>query len=74
MRRHMSMHELADDVLRQASATAQTKTAQAAMNVDSLGVMAQQLIKLANEIRQSQSESLTYDDIALVAEGRRAKR
>lgn len=73
MRRHVSMDQLAHEILSEVAATPSptVKTASAESHASEL---AQLLIKVANEIRSAPDDSLSYDDIAVAAEARLGKR
>jgi len=75
MRRHMTMEQLARDVLQAAATAKQEKTASAVQAKGSLNTeMAQLLSKVASEVRNYNSQELTYADVAAVAEARRGQR
>lgn len=69
MRRHMSMDELARDVLADVRSVSTEKTASDGMTTE-LGIL---LCKMAEEIRSDASAELTYADLVRAAEVRRAR-
>lgn len=73
MRRHISMDQLANDILRQAAEASSSSEKTAQQSLKTVTELAESLTKLANEIRKSKAESLTYHDIAQAAEGRLGK-
>lgn len=73
MRRHMSMDQLAGEILRQAAEASASSEKTATQSVKTVSELAENLMKLANEIRKSKEDSLTYHDIARAAEGRLGK-
>lgn len=71
MRRHMSMDELARDVLSAVKTAELEKTAHVAPTMTTeLGSL---LCKIAEEIRHSPTADLTYADVVAVSEARRAR-
>lgn len=74
MRRHITMDQLATDILRQASEASSATEKTSAYSLKAVSDIAENLVKLANEIRKSKEDSLTYHDIAHAAEGRLGKR
>jgi len=73
MRRHLSMDQLAHDVLRDVVQAERVKSASAAP-VALKSALGELLVKVATELRSADGDSLTYDDVVKVAEDRRAKR
>lgn len=73
MRRHMTMEQLARDVLADARATALEKTASTTKAPVLQTEIGQLLTKVAAEIRSAEYSDLTYADIALAAEVRRGR-
>lgn len=72
MRRHMSMDQLAQEVLHSVVATERTKVASApAVASSELGGL---LVKMAAELRAVDGGEVSYADIEKIAEVRRAKR
>ena len=73
MRRHLTMDQLAAEVLGSVVQAELTKTASVAPAPARTDVGAA-LMKLAAELRTAADDSLTYDDVVKIAEERRAKR
>ena len=73
MRRHITMDQLAAEVLGSVVHAERSKTASHVAPKVATDV-GQALVKLAAELRTAAADSLTYDDVVKVAEERRAKR
>lgn len=71
MRRHLSMEELAKDVLTSARSAVMEKNANAVSRVEPMQTQLGELLaKTAHELRNVQEDDLTYADIVKVAEVR----
>lgn len=75
MRRHVSMEQLARDVLLDAHVAVREKNAAASrIEAPMATKLGKLLAKVAAEIRNTDNDTLTYADIAAVAEVRRGQR
>lgn len=74
MRRHMTMEQLAREVLTEARTAVAEKTASVSSRPELRTEVGQLLTKVASQIRSAEYEDLTYADIAVAVEARRGQR